>query len=129
MKALLIEPNPHHYEVLPGFAHYFVELGFEVSLLVQEHGRWGDEFCRCPEFKQRLHIHTYEPGSLEGTLRSLHAQECYDVLFFTSLDYDENGQPYGLSRRFADLDVDGTFICGCYHMAHSCEKQRDAAFA
>ena len=129
MKALLIEPNPHHFEVLPGFAHYFAMLGYDVSLLVQEHTKWGDEFCKCPELKRCLHIYTYEPEDMEDVLRDMQRRECYDILFFTSFDYSENGQPCSLRTRFENLDVGDRVMFGCYHTVEACKKNGDAAFA
>lgn len=33
--VLIVEPNPYHFELLPGFCHYFQELGYHVDLLAQ----------------------------------------------------------------------------------------------
>ena len=35
---LLFEPNHYHYECSPGYAKYFVDLGFNVDILMQTSG-------------------------------------------------------------------------------------------
>ena len=46
-KVIIFEPNAYHYEILPGFAKYFLDLGYEVDLLVHAHEEMGNEMQLC----------------------------------------------------------------------------------
>ena len=58
MRVLLFEPNPYHYEVIPGFAYYFIRLGYEADCLIQKPDQEGDVFFRCPFLKNRIRFFT-----------------------------------------------------------------------
>ena len=44
--VLIVEPNPYHGEILPGFVKYFRELGFSTDLLLRNENNVDDIFCR-----------------------------------------------------------------------------------
>ena len=44
--VLIVEPNPYHGEILPGFVKYFNELGFKVDLMLRHENNVDDLFCR-----------------------------------------------------------------------------------
>lgn len=86
MKVLLSEPHPYHFEVIPGVAYYFHEMGYEIDLLVRNNYNHEDVFGRVP-FKDEIHVWTYEDfGEFEAILISDKASE-YDFVFFISLEY------------------------------------------
>jgi hypothetical protein len=37
-RVLIFEPNSHHYECTPGFTKYFLDLGYNVDIIMQSSG-------------------------------------------------------------------------------------------
>ena len=37
-RIIIFEPNPYHYECTPGFSKYFVELGYNVDIIMHSEG-------------------------------------------------------------------------------------------
>ena len=54
---LIFEPYPFHYECTPGFAKYFIDLGYNVDILMHYFGK--DSFCLF-EKKDKIRIILYE---------------------------------------------------------------------
>ena len=54
---LLFEANNYHYECSPGYAKYFIDLGFYVDLLIHKSGR--DSFCLF-EQKDKIRLFIYD---------------------------------------------------------------------
>ena len=48
--VLIFEPNNYHYECTPGFAKYFVDLGYNVDVILQSFGE--DTFCLFEDIKK-----------------------------------------------------------------------------
>lgn len=46
---LLIEPNPYHYELMPGFYKYFKDLGYHISIIAQPNILENNPFCYISE--------------------------------------------------------------------------------
>lgn len=111
MKVLLFEPNSHHYEILPGFAKYFIDLKWEVDILSHDHRDFGDEMFYCDFTVNRLYHHGADKFEM---LRMILAKNKYDLLFITSFDYFENGNIVDLSRKLEELSIDIPYI-GCCH--------------
>lgn len=44
--VLIVETNTCHYEVIPGYAKYFSELGYNVDVAVYDGGQLDFEICR-----------------------------------------------------------------------------------
>jgi hypothetical protein len=80
-QALLVEFNAFHGETLPGFAHYFQELGYEVTVLTR-HASWADSpFVRMP-VKPRHYCLTI--WGLRHYLKSRKARD-FSIIFYNSL--------------------------------------------
>lgn len=54
---LIFEPNSFHYECTPGYAKYFVDLGYNVDVLMQKSGQ--DSFCLF-EQKEKIRLFLYD---------------------------------------------------------------------
>ena len=79
--ALLVEINAFHGETLPGYVHYFQELGYEVTVLTR-HVSWKDSpFVRMPK-KPRHYCLTI--WGMRHFLKSKKAAQ-YSVVFYNSL--------------------------------------------
>lgn len=85
-RVLITEPHPYHFEVIPGIAYYFHELGYKIDLLVRENYDHGDLFGRVPYGKD---IHIYRYREISGFIHKLLSDELreYDFVFFSSLEY------------------------------------------
>lgn len=70
--ALIIEPNQFHAEILPGYVHYFNELGYKVTLLWRQANEDDDPFCRFnADEMPRTFVMT--PRQMGDFVRSQHA--------------------------------------------------------
>lgn len=118
-KVLLLEPNAYHYEVIPGFAYYFCELGYEVDCLVQKHETFGNEFCLCNDLEARVNIIIYNNNEMTQTVEKLTSQNKYEFIFLTSLDYIENGCLTSIYNIIKRVDNSKHGIIGCYHALSS----------
>ena len=103
--ALLVEINAFHGETLPGYVHYFQELGYEVTVLTR-HVSWKDSpFVRMPK-KPRHYCLTI--WGMRHFLKSKKAAQ-YSVVFYNSLRLFLNEYRFiGLARTF----FNGKLPCG-----------------
>lgn len=80
-KVLVVEPHPYHDFLLPGIAKYFIDLGFDVYILINKECKKDNCFER---FDYPLKIEYFSSKNLAKRLKNI---EEYDYLFLTSLDY------------------------------------------
>ncbi len=79
--ALLVEINAFHGETLPGFVHYFQELGYEVTVLTR-YLSWKDSpFVRMPQKPRHFCLTIW---GMKHFLKSKKAAH-YSVIFYNSL--------------------------------------------
>ena len=71
---LLFEPNHYHYECSPGYAKYFVDLGFNVDILMQKSGL--DSFYYF-EKKDKIRLFIYN-GLNQINSNSKNLRRCFD---------------------------------------------------
>jgi hypothetical protein len=85
--VLIVEPNSFHGEILPGFAKYFQELGFNVDLFLRPHNMRQDPFCDYPQDK----LPQFFLGNMEHIKEWLHLEKInnYEYIFFSSYTYGE----------------------------------------
>ena len=83
--VLLVEINPYHHECLPGYAKYFLELGYNVDVLMLEEG--VDSFCVFDK-TDKLQIYSYKENQEvydnKMILRSILRK--YDYVFLNTID-------------------------------------------
>ena len=115
MRVLLFEPNPYHYEVIPGFAYYLIRLGYEVDCLIQEPGQDGDVFYLCPSIKKKIRLFYYHDGKHRQHIESLQKENVYDLLFATSFDKKKKDGWEDLFRELLSYDQSRLGVIGCYH--------------
>ena len=115
MRVLLFEPNPYHYEVIPGFAYYFIRLGYEIDCLLQKSDREGDAFIRCPSLKNRIRFYYYREGEGPQRIRELQTNCAYDLLFATSFDRKQGAGWTDTFRDMLSFDQSRLGVIGCYH--------------
>ena len=53
---LIFEPHAYHYESSPGYAKYFIDLGFNVDILMHKNG--SDSFCLFQN-KEKIRLFLY----------------------------------------------------------------------
>lgn len=80
-KVLVVEPHPYHDFLLPGVSKYFIDLGYDVDVLINKECKRDNSFYR---FDFPLHIKYFSTKNLAKLLK--HISE-YDYLFITSLEY------------------------------------------
>lgn len=78
--VLIVEPNPYHFELQPGFCNYFQELGYHIDLLVQPSILDDSPFVRYPNPPQ---IFNLSAKYLKKAL-SLEKIKKYDYIFLSS---------------------------------------------
>ena len=61
---LIFEPNKYHHECSPGFSKYFIDLGFNVDLLIHNNGI--DSFCL---FEEKKNIRLFIFNSLKDIMK------------------------------------------------------------
>lgn len=111
MKALVFEPNPYHYEILPGFVKYLIDIGYEVDILEHRHEDFGDEFVY---FQSYIHRYYYNDDEEIDKLREITTSVEYDLIFVTSVDYIKNKQREDILSRVYQM-VDSKKVIACCH--------------
>jgi|GEM_PF-1487622 len=79
--VLIVEPNPYHGEILPGFAKYFQDLDYNVDILIRVETQKEKPFIRYTE-----NLPTFFEGTaqqMKAALKSKKMQD-YDFLFFST---------------------------------------------
>lgn len=79
-RVLIVEPNPYHGEILPGFVKYFRDLGFSTDLLLRSANKVDDIFCR---FKIKPRVISGSAEKLKKFLKSDIINK-YKYVFFSS---------------------------------------------
>lgn len=120
MRVLLFEPNNYHYEVIPGFVRYFIDLGYEVDVLEYYHE--DSEFCDC-DFMPNVYF--YENNNDKFCkLKELLSTKKYKYLMFTSLDYEEDGVHVDLFRKINEINHSVKCI-GCFHKLNNISTENE----
>ena len=110
MRVLVFEPNNHHYEILPGYCKLLVDLGYTVDLLVKDHSKIGDEFCRADISVGMIHYDGDGYAALDKQLR----EEKYDFIFVSSFDHIVDLQLINVVENIEKINKDIPYI-GCFH--------------
>lgn len=114
MKVLVFEMFPFHFEIIPGFVFYFLQMGYQVDCLLQKVEAYGDVFCRCEEMRKRTGVYYYTVDSLSETLQDLQLRNHYDLIFFSSVEVG-----YSTCRQALE-QIENQFetkprLAGCFH--------------
>lgn len=78
--VLIVEPNPYHGEILPGFVKYFYDLGYNVDLMLRHENDVEDIFCR---FDKKPNVFYGTANHLKEMLKWSKIKD-YEYLFFSS---------------------------------------------
>ncbi len=81
---LIVEPNPYHGEILPGFAKYFQDLQYDVDLFLRHENISDNPFCGTWD----INIFPGTARHLKSLLRHPKIQE-YDFVFLSSTAFWE----------------------------------------
>ncbi|MDR2005670.1 MAG: glycosyltransferase family 4 protein [Acidaminococcales bacterium] len=83
--VLIVEPNPFHGEILPGFAKYFQDLGFNVDLFLRPRNMWENPFCDYPQDE----LPRFFAGNAEQLKKWLQLEKTakYEYIFFSTSAY------------------------------------------
>ena len=125
MRILLFEPNPYHYEVIPGFAYYLIRLGHEVDCLLQEPEWEGDVFSFCPSVRKQIRFFYYPNGEHRQHIEALQKENSYDLLFAASFDRKKDGGWDDLFRELLAYDRSRLGVIGCYHALNTYKLNRE----
>ena len=87
--VLIVEPNPYHGVILPGFTHYFQSLNFNVDILIRLECKNEKPFAWYPQEKVPTIFYKSAPD-IKKFLNSKQIQN-YDYIFFSSNAYWEPG--------------------------------------
>jgi glycosyltransferase involved in cell wall biosynthesis len=83
--VLIVEPNPYHGEILPGFVKYFYDLGYNVDLFLRLENKVDNPFCR---FDIQPNVFSGTATQLKKLLKLKKIKE-YDLVFVSSSAYWE----------------------------------------
>lgn len=85
-KALIIEPNNFHGEIIPTYAKYLTDLKYDVNIIMMEKNHDLEPLERCNNDK--IHVSLANYAKLREFLSSYNNLNKYDVIIFTtSKDY------------------------------------------
>lgn len=78
--VLMVEPNPYHFELQPGYCKYFQDLGYNVDVIAQPELQHDSSYIRYPTPPQ---IYYLSPKHQKKALQSSKIKD-YDLVFFTT---------------------------------------------
>jgi len=81
-KALIIEPNNFHGEVITTYAKYFIDLNYDLDIIMMKKNHEMEPLERYNS--DRIHIHSISHEKLTEFLSSPHNLQTYDIILFTS---------------------------------------------
>lgn len=114
MKLLVVEPHPYHYEVVAGVVKYFIDMRYDITILVRENFDEEDVLCRLKE-KAQLKIKKYNDDSeLKKELMDKSIEE-YDYVFFSSLEYFHDGKKDRIIDFLGGVPKTKRGFLGIYH--------------
>lgn len=110
-EALIFEPHPYHYIVIPGIIQYFNNLNFEVTVLIRKCGDY-DLVTSNKELKFRTIY--YSDKSLQEDLKPLE-NIFFDVLFYSSIEYFKGEERLIASTLLKDSKIKFEVSMGIQH--------------
>lgn len=120
---LIVEPNPYHGEILPGFVRYFQELGYNVDVFMRYENFKEKAFCRfSSNMRPRIYVFTRE--AMKKMLMHNNIKD-YELVFFSSLELYEF--PFvGKYMDFLGFQPGGKYgILGVYHSPNRVYEHSD----
>ncbi len=107
--VLLVEPNPYHGEILPGFTYLFQKLGYKVHILMRKELARLDPFAIYPADKVPI-IHAGTAQWMKEFLYKL-PSETYEIIFYTTnvfWEKDKNNTSYLRYLKFMPRSKHGS---------------------
>lgn len=95
--VLVIEPNPYHGEILPGFVKYFQDLGYNVDIFMRLENYLENPFVRYTNNPPRMFFGT--ASVIRDWVNSLHGDE-YEYVFLSSSAFWNMPEYYGAYLDF-----------------------------
>lgn len=116
--VLLLEPNSYHHECMPGYAKYFLELGYNVDVLVLEEG--VDSFSVFDK-TDKLKIYSYKNNKelFDNKLIIQSIFKKYNYVFLNTIDWGANK----LLNTFNILNLPNAIV-----VDHSTDTLKDIKF-
>jgi hypothetical protein len=112
--VLIIEPNTFHGEILPGFCHYFSELGYNVTLLIRKENYRNGIFSKF-EIEEMPNIFCLNNLFMKFILRKISCQ--YDNVYITSSTLAERFGFFGFFYKYLGYHPYGRN--GLFYVEHS----------
>lgn len=78
--VLMVEPNPFHFELQPGYCKYFQDLGYNVDVIAQPELQDDSSYIRYPKPPNIFYL---SPKHQKKALQSTKIKN-YDLVFFTT---------------------------------------------
>lgn len=114
MKLLIVEPHPFHYEVVAGVVKYFIDMEYDITILVRNNFDENDVLCRLKE-KRSLCIKNYNSDDeLKKKMLDKSVEE-YDYVFFSSLEYFHDGRKDRIIDFLGGVPKAKNGFLGIYH--------------
>mgnify|MGYP003450813452 FL=1 len=124
-RVLFFEPNPHHYEVLPGYAKYFIELNYHIDILTNEHINDGNEFCIANFDENKICYYNYNSGEGFIKVKELLDKYIYDFIFISSFDHFVKNERVSVYEEVKKIDNTKYGIIGCYHSMNNLKYNQE----
>lgn len=92
-KVLIVEPNEFHAEILPGYVHYFIKLGYQCVLLMRYKNAASGVFTRMKP-SELPEVYVMNARQMRRFLKKCKPNK-FSGIMITSFIYGETGGYYG----------------------------------
>ncbi len=82
--VLIVEPNPYHAEILPGFVKYFQDLNYNVDIILRHENFYDSSFV---DYKD-INVFNTDTKNIKKYLHSSKIKD-YKIVFVSSYDFGE----------------------------------------
>lgn len=119
--VLIVEPNPYHGEILPGFVKYWQDAGYHVDVIMRIANYEENPFALFSA-KEKPDIFPLQKWRIKSALKQKIIRN-YDFLFISSSDYQETKECYLNYLGFKPQTRHGSFCI--YHNCRNIEHYKE----
>lgn len=114
MNVIIVEPHPYHYEVIAGIVKYFIDMEYNIDILVRKNFEERDVLCKL-ENPSKIKITKYNnEDELKQKLLD-ESIEQFDFVFFSSLEYFHDGKKERILDFLGQIPKTKFGFLGIYH--------------
>lgn len=114
MKIIIVEPHPYHYEVVAGLIKYFIDMQYDVTIMVRNNFDSNDVLCRLKDIKILSIIKYNSDKELKSKLLD-ESMKQYDFIFFSSMEYFHEGKKDRIIEFLGEIPKTKYGFLGIYH--------------